>query len=140
MQIFQDNEDLRRVPVLLAGANCTGNEASLADCPGNGLNVDTVQCGLQQIVTLICYSDLDQGVHPKLTINVCRLRNRMRKARGKVSNPPRRTYFSIPANISDRALHRCERWNHDQLMHPSVCVPSMFVVSCTCVVYSVHEE
>jgi len=41
MQIFQENDDLRRVPVLLAGANCTGDEASLADCPGNGLNVDT---------------------------------------------------------------------------------------------------
>ena len=73
MQIFQDNEDFRRVPILLAGANCTGDETSLADCPGNGLNVDTVQCGLRQIVTLLCYSDLDPGVHPSLALNCYRL-------------------------------------------------------------------
>ena len=74
MQIFQDNEDFRRVPILLAGANCTGDETSLADCPGNGLNVDTVQCGLRDIVTLLCYSNLDPGVHQPLSLNGSRFR------------------------------------------------------------------
>ena len=74
MQIFQENDDLRRVPVLLAGANCTGDEASLADCPGNGLNVDTVQCGLRQTATLLCYSILDPGAQPPVpTLPYCEM-------------------------------------------------------------------
>ena len=98
MQIFQENDDLRRVPVLLAGANCTGDEASLADCPGNGLNVDTVQCGLREIVSLICYSDLDPGVHPA-TLNICRIHNSIYKARGKVGCLPKLlSHTSTPAS------------------------------------------
>lgn len=58
----------RRVPTLLAGANCTGGETTLTECPGSGLGGPTQQCGLRNIVSLICFSDRDPG---KATVACC---------------------------------------------------------------------
>lgn len=61
LQEGQTDDGQRRIPILLAGADCTGNEATLAECPGSGLDGSVQQCGLSDIVTLICFSNLDPG-------------------------------------------------------------------------------
>lgn len=58
--ILEDSE-LRRIPMILAGANCTGEEERLADCPGADLGGSTDVCGLRNVVALSCFTDLDEG-------------------------------------------------------------------------------
>lgn len=61
LQGVQTDGSVRRVPILLAGANCTGDETALNECQGSGLGGSTLQCGLRNIVSLICYSNRDPG-------------------------------------------------------------------------------
>lgn len=62
VQVVIGDSDLRRIPFVLPGANCTGSEARLIMCPGGGLGASTVQCGLENdIVSLACFSNLDEG-------------------------------------------------------------------------------
>lgn len=62
VQVDTASSELRRIPIFLAGAECSGDEALLADCPGSGLGGPTVQCGLANLVSLICFSNRDLGM------------------------------------------------------------------------------
>lgn len=58
--------ELRRLPILLAGADCTGDEESLAACPGGTLG-DVREAALgpcsfgRRSVALVCFSDAASG-------------------------------------------------------------------------------
>lgn len=72
MQVDQSDTDVRRIPILLeiAAAGCTGNESSLAECVGNGLGSSVRACGIADIVSVVCFSEADPGVHLRLTDHV----------------------------------------------------------------------
>eukprot|EP00892_Ulva_mutabilis_P004970 jgi/Ulvmu1/2845/UM144_0010.1 len=46
----------RRIPVLLAGAECTGEEEGIADCPGPGLGLQTTPCSATEGVAVHCFN------------------------------------------------------------------------------------
>ena len=70
MAVLQENLSLkaRRIPILQAGARCSGNESALIECarPGSrvGLGDGTEQCGLSDIVSLACVNDAGEGMVP----------------------------------------------------------------------------
>eukprot|EP00892_Ulva_mutabilis_P004968 jgi/Ulvmu1/2843/UM144_0008.1 len=66
--VNQTGSDLRRIPILLAGANCTGGEGGLAECPGNGLGGGTEQCGINSIVSLICFTNRNPDMEGNLRL------------------------------------------------------------------------
>lgn len=61
LQINRTDRESRRIPIHLAGGNCTGEEATLAECPGSGLGGSTSQCGIADIVSLSCFKEHDPG-------------------------------------------------------------------------------
>lgn len=62
--------NLRRIPITLPGANCTGDEARLTECSGIGLDSPTEPCGLRNIVSLSCFSNMT-GVDSLNTWPLC---------------------------------------------------------------------
>lgn len=67
--------DARRIPIMLAGANCTGMEQALTECsgpPGEGVS-STVPCSFRDVVSLTCFSDslMDTGAGRKYCLNNC---------------------------------------------------------------------
>eukprot|EP00892_Ulva_mutabilis_P007276 jgi/Ulvmu1/4920/UM202_0005.1 len=67
--VVQETSPLRRIPFVLAGASCTGDEARLEDCPGAGLGASTQQCGLRSgPVAVTCFSNVDEGTEGQLRL------------------------------------------------------------------------
>lgn len=52
----------RRIPILVAGATCTGDEDSLTDCPGFGFGNNTDACGLTNNLIISCFNGPNAGV------------------------------------------------------------------------------
>ena len=61
MQRPDPSLDDRRVPTWLAGADCNGTEATLADCPGVALENNTQACGLRNTLVVSCTNDGASG-------------------------------------------------------------------------------
>eukprot|EP00892_Ulva_mutabilis_P007273 jgi/Ulvmu1/4918/UM202_0003.1 len=59
---------MRRIPFILPGAVCTGNEDRLAACGGIGLDSTAEQCGPESIVTLSCFTNLDKALEGQLRL------------------------------------------------------------------------
>lgn len=56
----------RRIPIWLSGADCTGDEDALTDCPGVGFGNQTRACGRLDIVAIVCFNGPEPGAPPSV--------------------------------------------------------------------------
>eukprot|EP00892_Ulva_mutabilis_P003255 jgi/Ulvmu1/1300/UM011_0026.1 len=58
-----------RVPILLSGAECTGDEARITDCPGSDLTPDLdLSCSHIADASIVCYNDSTEGMDGALRL------------------------------------------------------------------------
>lgn len=69
LQLDTTSREERRIPTLLGGLDCTGDENSLLDCPGAVLGEGSVLCSVAEAVSVICFNQLDASTMPMLQLH-----------------------------------------------------------------------